>query len=673
MQGVRLLAVDTNTDKKYNEQRLASLWNYRFKEAMVTKAPYTKRWQTYIDAYNGDYFKNEKLPEYKSDLVSNYIFSIIETIRPIMLENNPKFQAIPRNYEGMEFSNDVNEAMSYEWDREGMKQKLSKELINTLVLGTSVFFVHWNSEERNVKAIPVNPFNIFPDPLATCIEDAEYIIYASYKNVVKLKRKFPAKADELRGGSIQYSELVNENDKNSNINNQVLVLEIWTWGIEDEYDLDGNEIRQNRYPNGRVITICPELGIVLEDKPNPYKAPPGEVNTFPFILIKDYDIPGKFWGEGEVVQLLSPQKHMNQLNNAIIDNAKATANMPWIIDRNAGIPHGAITARPGLIIRKNPNSEVRREQPPQMPVYVTNAVEIYKSDMEQISGMFNALKGDSVTGVYTAQGILALQEAGQVRIRLKVDLLEYALGKLAKMWFNRMWQYWKEDRWIRITKPDGSYDIKILTSDVFNYNYDIKITAGSTMPVNRSAMLDLMIRLAQTPMPDGQPLVDRQAVAEYLPEEVKSSLLKRMGNHNANLEELKQAITQLSQEIQQVAQQSDANDEKAFQLIEEITSTLERVNQQILQLKEEHDKIELERQEQDKIDQLKKQAYNKGYADAEQMYIESVSGEGLDEMSAGVDDIGALPDDILEGLENMSDDELAVLLEQNPELTELIR
>jgi hypothetical protein len=34
---------------------------------------------------------------------------------------------------------------------------------------------------------------------------------------------------------------------------------------------------------------------------------------------------------------------------------------------------------------------------------------------------------------------------------------------------------------------------------------------------------------------------------------------------------------------------------------------------------------------------------------------------------------GQLPDDILEGLESMSDDELALLIEQNPEFAELIK
>lgn len=672
--------IDKKTKDKYDEQRLVSYWGYKFKEAMVAKAPYTKRWQVYQDAYNGDYFKNEHLPDYKSDLVSNYIFSIIETIRPIMLENDPKFQSMPRQPEGMQFANDLNEALVYEWDRENMKKKLYRDLINVLVLGTTAYFVPWNSDSRNVEAIPVNPFNLFPDPLATGIEDAEYIIYASYKNVVRLKRKFPHKAKELRGGTIKYSELVNENDKHARVDNQVLVLEIWTWSVEDEFDVDGKEVKESKYPNGRVLTLCPELGIVLEDKVNPYKTPQGRKKTLPFVLIKDYDVPGKFWGEGEVAQLLSPQKYMNELNNAILDNAKATANMPWIVDKNAGIGYGKITARPGLIIRKNPGSEVKREQPPQMPMYVVNAVETYKNDIEQISGVFNTLKGENTTGVYTAQGILALQEAGQVRIRLKVALLEDSLGRLAQMWFQRMHQFWKEDRWIRVVRYDGSYDLKKFVTDALQYDYDIKITAGSTMPVNRGAMLDLMVRLAQTPMPDGQNLVDREAVVEYLPEEIKSALLRRMGDKQVVLEELKQAIEMLGQQlqetqgmIQQVAQQSEKNDEEHLAMIEELASAIEHINGQILQLKEEHDKIELERQEQEKEDNIKREAYNQGYSDAEKLYTEDdLMGESLEEMQ-GLKDVDVLPDDILEGLEALSDDELAMLMETNPELYDLVK
>jgi organic radical activating enzyme len=153
------------------------------------------------------------------------------------------------------------------------------------------------------------------------------------------------------------------------------------------------------------------------------------------------------------------------------------------------------------------------------------------------------------------------------------------------------------DRWLRITRADGTYDLKKFTKRVLEQEFDIKITAGSTMPVNRGAMLDLMIRMAQTPMPDGLNLVDREAVTQYLPEEVKASMLRRMGSNNQNLAEMQNAMQQMSQQMQQFMQQSQQNDNQTFQVIEDITNTLEKVNQQILQLQEKHDMIENERAE----------------------------------------------------------------------------
>ena len=668
-------------EKRQEEQKLASVWSMKFKDAMIQKNDYTKKWLTYLDAYNGEYFKNKKLPEYRSDMVSNYIFSIVETIRPIMLDNKPKFQAMPRQPDGMNFSNDVNQALLYEWDREKMTKKVARELINTLVLGNSVFFVPWDSKEKQVKGTPVSPFNIFPDPLATCLDDAEYIIYASYKNVERLKRKFPDKIDDLVGGQIKYSELVQDNDKDAKVDNQVLVLEVWTTGYiipEEEYDEDEKEKKKEKYKNGRVLTICPELNIVLDDKPNPYKD-----KKFPFEIIKDYDVPGKFWGEGEVSQLISPQKHINDMNNAIIDNAKATANMPWIVDKNAGIGEGKITARPGLIIRKNPGSEVRREQPPNMPQYVSQSLDVYKMDIQQISGVHDTLKGDSATGVYTAQGILALQEAGQSRIRLKVKLLEESLSRIGNMWFSRMKQFWKEDRWISIAQIDGDYDLKKFTKRVLDYDYDIRITAGSTLPVNRGAMLDLMIRLAQTQMPDGQALVDREAVVEYLPEEVKAPLMRRMQEENQNLAELQQAVEEISHHVEEVQQVSNQHDEEQFNVLEDMTNTIEDLNNQILQLREEYDKLEQEKQEMEKEQQIKDQSYNEGYKDAEslqesemqpfpddeeELLPDPLEGMGIEDLAGA----GDIPIEVLEGLEALTDEELSLLLDKHPELMDLI-
>lgn len=657
-------------EEKDKNMNLVSKWSNLFKNAMVQKADYTRRWKLYQEAYDGEYFSNKNLPDYRSDMVSNYIFSIIETIRPIMLDNDPKFQAVARQPEGMDLSNDLQEVLNYEWDRERVNTKLYRELINVLVKGSSVFFIPWDEHEKQVKATPVNAFNIFPDPLATSVQDADYIIYASYFNVDKLRRMFPEHKEELTGSQVNYSELVNENDSGAMVNNQVLVLEIYDRGFDTTDSHEDGDGSDEVNPKGRVITMCPDLGVVLSNVENPYKD-----NQFPFVVLKDYDVPGKFWGEGEVAQLISPQKHMNELNNAIIDNAKATANTPWIVDKNSGIGVGKITARPGLIIRKNPGSEVQRPNPPSMPNYVTNTVETFKGDMEMVSGIHNTLRGENSSGVYTAQGILALQEAGQVRVRLKVKLLEEALGEMANMWINRMQQFWKEDKFIAITKQDGSYDLKKFMTSTLEHDYDVRITSGSTMPVNRSAMLDLMIRLAQTQMPDGQTLVDREAVAQYLPEEIKASMMERMAEEQSNLAEIEQAIQELSgvieelnQAIVEVSEESNANDEEIFGTIEEIVSAIEDINSKILQLSQEYDMMLEEEQAKEEQKAMEDKFYNEGYVDAEKLYKQGQS--GLEEFQSDVP--GQLPDELLAGLEGMSDEDLAVMLEQEPDLIDLI-
>ena len=595
-------------NKKYEptdkEKKLCE-WVYsKFKQSYVAKAPLMKKWQEYMSAYEGTYFKNESRPDYKSNQVSNLVFSTIEAIRPIMTDNNPKFIAVPTSPEGQEFSTDVQMALDFEWEREKLATKLPAQLIPMLVYGTAVWFVQWNGKEGeygNINIKPIDPFNIFPDPLAENIDNSEYIVYATYKNANQLKQMFPNKASAIEGSRINMSELVANRDENdSQEENQVLVLEMWCrdWTTMDENVKDEQVLK---YPKGRVITCLPELGIILDDKKNPYKD-----GKFPFVLMKNYDVPFKFWGVGEVEQILSPQIYINELTNQIIDNAKSTANMQWIIDKNSGIGQGKLTNRPGLVIRKNPGSEVRRDTPPPMPTYVRETIDVMKADIQDISGVLDSLKGEKQTGVVAASAIVALQEASQSRIRLKIKIMESNLSELANMVYSRMQQFWKLDRWVRITDIEGNPLFREIGQRVLQNDYDLKVQAGSTMPVNKNAMMDLMIRLAQTNAEDGLPVVDRKAILEYLPVGDKKAITERFSELQAKQEqqqlEQQQAEQQLQQ--QQLAQQQQGmmtedrqNVQQLGQMMQQFLQTLDMTSKQVDELimdKENREKKEYE-------------------------------------------------------------------------------
>lgn len=679
--------------QREHELKMCEWASNKFKQAYVAKAPLMEKWKKYEKAYHGDLFTNYNKPDYKANQITNLVFSTIESIRPIMVDNNPKFVAIPNTPEGEGVCGDVQTALDYEWNREEMDVKLPAQLLPLLIYGTCVFFLPWDAKKNNVSCKPVNPFNIFPDPLAETIDDAEYVIYATYKHANELKKMFPQKADKFVGGNINHSELVHERDKDAvGSQDQILTLEIWfrDWtSMEEVEDVDGEKKKKFKYPNGRVLTCCPDIGVVLSDKKNPYKD-----GKFPFLIIKDYDIPFEFWGRGEVEQILSPQMYANELTNQIIDNAKSTANMPWIVDKNCGISPGKLTNRPGLVIRKNPGTEVRRDNPPTMPMYVRDTIDVFKKDIQDVSGVFDSLKGEKQTGVVAAQAIMALQEASQARIRLKIKQMEHHLGKLATMWYSRMQQFWKTDRWVRITDIENNVEFTEITAQTLENDFDIRISAGSTMPTNKNAMLDLMIRLAQTTAEDGMPMVDRKAVIDLLPTVDKRAIIKRMEEYKQEQQSKQDEQAQIQQQIQQAQQIGEQEKATIQETLQGLSNTLKTVSQQVDELQIKQYKIEEKEREQN----IEDKGYNRGLKDgqknisdvekpneepipqeggieptenymSEEEINEMISPEALD--SNEEVNTGQIPAEVLQEMAQMSEEELMQLFQEYPEIYEM--
>lgn len=587
-------SAQTEGDKK-KEADIAlvrDLYN-KFRVARMAKEPKTTIWDKCISAYNSEYFKNMNKPDYKSDEISNFIFSTIETIKPIMVDNDPKIIILPKSPEGMMVVDKIQNIFDSEWTRSKMGKKLTQAITVALQIGTCPLMVRWNGREDNglgnVEIVLINPYNFFPDPMATDIDNAEYIIYASYKHVTQLKSAFPSKASLLEGGTINYSELVSQGTDTSNVSNQVLVLECWTrdyttFDTEAEDPDDSTKkvkVRKSKYPKGRIITIAPELDLILDDKQNPY-----DDGKFPFHLLKCYDVPFEFWGKSEVEQLLSPQTYINDLMNQIIDNAKLTANMPWVLDKNSGIGKGQLTNRPGLIVRKNPGTDVKRLTPPQMPVYVQEIIETLKRDVEIISGVHDVTQGRKPGSVSAASAIMALQEAAQARIRLKVKLMELTLGELGQMWYNRIKQFWVTARWIRKNDAVQNFNPQMTPDQAFTtinpqdlqFDIDFIISAGSTMPQNKNAMLDLMIRLAQTVAEDGMPMVDRDTVLTYTNVPDRKKLVQRFAELSGQRQQQAQ-----QQQVEGMAQQQMMAEHQAS-LDTEVTEPSDAQLQMIIEM-----------------------------------------------------------------------------------------
>ena len=310
--------------------------------------------------------------------------------------------------------------------------------------------------------------------------------------------------------------------------------------------------------------------------------------------------------------------------------------------------------------------------------------------METISGVHDVTQGRRPVGIQAGNAIIALQEAGQARIRTKVKLMEQGLSKLATMWYNRMQQYWKLDRWVRVSDDKGNYNFQQITEDDLQYDFDIKITAGSTMFTNKSAMLDLMIRLGQTTAEDGLPVVDRESILEFVDISDKERVIKRFkevaeqNNINEEMMQENQMIQeQFAQQIEMINQGVEQQLGDITTVIGDLTGVVEKMQKDIQKLFLYHDKNEeLNKKEEMKI---------KAIDEAKQEILSEIIGEQNPEetgQSTPTDeeipledtkDVGAtlptdldLPDELIQMISELSDEELMQLLELRPELKEII-
>ena len=635
------------------EDVLVSRINNYYNRAEQAKMKYVSQWKENYEAYTGEGLKRTNGNQYLGDAKVNHIFSTVETVKPIMLTNTPKAIVLPTKEEGFYKAQLIQDALEYEWDRVHLVNKLRDSITQGLIFGTFIVGLFWNGKakrgEGEIELSLISPFNFFIDPMATSIDDAEYCIYATYKPVGQLLKAYPDKAEEIKEqmSSTMEDELT-FNKETSDVKNQVLYKECYfrDYAFEEyiEEDDEGNKyrVKKMKYPKGRRVIMAGD--VILEDEENPY-----EDGKFPFVSWTCYSVPNSFWGLSEVEQLIAPQKEINNLYNSLLDNAKLNAN-PWtLVDKDSGIDTSTITNAPGLLLKKNRGSEIRRDAPPAMPSYLQTVANDLKYDIQVISGVFDATRGERPMSVTSGTAIQALQESSQGRIRLKIQSLEQMLSELGGMWLKRMQQFWTLPRQIRIMggqiAPDtvplqiGGQKVvfKTVSKDDIDGDFDVMIKTGSTMPINKSARFDTIMKLAQTTAEDGLPMIDRRTIIEYAELDNPEDIIIRFEEEKLRQAQQQEQMAKMEQEnaqVQMAIQQTQA--EKNFQMNQQAQMEAKRLDIE--------GKLALEKQKADLV------------ADVKEIDLDNMTVE-----------------DFIIYIQQLDDKELQELIKKQPDVLKMIR
>ena len=201
----------------------------------------------------------------------------------------------------------------------------------------------------------------------------------------------------------------------------------------------------------------------------------------------------------------------------MVHNASLGSSLRWMYEEGSIDPEiwEKYAASPGALLPIRPGIE---RPTPVMPAPLSSAffqiIQQGKSDMEYLAGIYSSMMGDSSGASETYRGMLALDEYGTRRIKQWMNTsVEPGLKHLGEIVMQFCQATYTANKRFRIVQPSAiqesrEQEINIpvyndmgeaigKSMDISAHKFDIRIVAGSTLPVNRWAYLEELKQLLQ--------------------------------------------------------------------------------------------------------------------------------------------------------------------------------
>ena len=243
---------------------------------------------------------------------------------------------------------------------------------------------------------------------------------------------------------------------------------------------------------------------------------PENVTEYPLIPFH-YKWTGTPFPMSAVAPLVGKQREINKSHQIMVHNASLGSSLRWLYEEGSIDPDQweQYSSSPGALLSVRPGHE---KPTPVMPAPLSNAffsvVQQGKQDMEYLAGIYSSMQGDTQQQHETFRGMLALDEYGTRRIKQWMKhSIEPALRQLGSVIMQISQSVYTANKRFRIIQPSAIQEEREQEINIPMYNdmgkaigksmdyssakFDVRIVAGSTLPVNRWAYLAELKELLQ--------------------------------------------------------------------------------------------------------------------------------------------------------------------------------
>ena len=517
-----------------------------FDVASLARKSEEKKWDEYFRLANGIVDKVKY--KWKTNRFIPYTQTILDLIHPRLAGKKPSAGIVGRN-EGSSLKQDKFEKLiEYQQDELNIETLLADWIYDSSQNGTSYLEVGWKKETSenigrtqgfldkiksyfsNIGITAQNDdllydgptvencdiYDIFVDPKAKTIEDAQYVIKRTENTKYKLKSNPNYKKEdinELKSGDAE----IDQYRKNrltslgmSNSQAQQIVSNISSnyhevltyWGL---FDIDGDGDDEKC----KIEVIGRSKVLVMEENPH-------YTGKKPFIKLNYKRRPHFFYGEGLVERIKSSQYELNDIYNQASDMRKLTLAPVIKIRRDANIDIETLKIAPNLPIPlDDPEKDVIFDRPPDFTSQLEFVGKSTRELMQVATGANDVVLGQMDVGIgsNTARGAELASEQSSLRFRMPSLNIDIGIEELGNWFIDLNQQYFDRKKQIRVLGDEGITYPMISPKDISG-QFVYKIQTQSTMPQSKVSRRTELVNVKQLFM--NNPKVDQDALDKMI-------------------------------------------------------------------------------------------------------------------------------------------------------------
>lgn len=505
---------------------LQGFLNSKFTDSEQFMEPIRAEWRENELLYNGSHLgfvlnNNANSPQ----IQANVVLSIINTEMPVVMNNIPTVNALPRDADDVLSASIVDKVMKDLQKASCLKPTMEQIGLDYKKYGNAIWSHVPKIEDGKLTGYDyraVNPFGWFPSPDSIDLDitgDSTYQIFARVMSLEDIKANEKWENTELVKAEPNLERYLSFNRRNLQFSqsgtaksklsgDHALVKQIFFVDTDKE-----------QYPTGRMVTFTNSA--ILDDSAIFVGFTPSKSSDFnqylPYKMVKNHGSEHSLFGRGEPEVLKTVAHTLNEVLSATAQNIRTTGNPARMLDPAAaqemqteilGIPNETIEVSPGML---------KILEGAGIPQATFAFIELLFRMPEIMTGAERSLRGDKPAGVESGRAILALQQQAisllesQTRREFRRAMKEFAefevwaiknFGKevtIRDNGFNQATQDMDVDQLpdnIKVVERGGFVFTSInFDKAMKNTSFDIEITEGTSIPKGSAAYEEFLSQL----------------------------------------------------------------------------------------------------------------------------------------------------------------------------------